>query len=369
MNFTFPVNEGIPEIEGDSDGEYPVHSPLWMVTQQPLLNSFVHSLERTREMMLKDPEADHLLRFSRKNILAVKASFSEMIRQGEERLHKLCELLCATYLSSVQLQSVVIGEVTTTKERFTLTQNISVQDLYSTTDLDLGTRQLQKLKFSDGKEWSGAALVANVVEYQPLETNTFGIHKLVSRIKAEEELWNKVVDEIFNLDSLVRRDKQFRHLSRYVKDVFGLKIITGTLPDVSRIHQELETVRWDEEVLAKLTIPYRDGTRSLGFIETKNYLGQNDRKKSGWEALKSVVQWWDKVIEIQVQPLSKFMREREFLTRESHSGFKSKREEIRNQVAEQIPHFKFFRDLLRWLFQNGADCPPNFPGVQVVVEE
>jgi hypothetical protein len=60
-----------------------------------------------------------------------------MIRRGEESLHRLCELFCSSFLSAYQLQSVVIGEVPTSGERFTLTQIISPQDLYSTIDLDL----------------------------------------------------------------------------------------------------------------------------------------------------------------------------------------------------------------------------------------
>ena len=91
-----------------------------------------------------------------------------MIRHGEEQLHKVCELLCETFLDSTYtLQSVVIGEVETTKERFTLVKSISPGDLYSQTDLDLGTRQLRRLRYHDGGAWSRASLVANVVEYQP----------------------------------------------------------------------------------------------------------------------------------------------------------------------------------------------------------
>jgi hypothetical protein len=52
-----------------------------------------------------------------------------MIRRGEESLHRLCELFCSSFLSAYQLQSVVIGEVPTSGERFTLTQIISPQDL------------------------------------------------------------------------------------------------------------------------------------------------------------------------------------------------------------------------------------------------
>ena len=56
-------------------------------------------------------------------------------------------------------------------------------------------------------------------------------------------------------------------------------------------------------------------------------------KASGWEAIKSVFQWWDTMIEVQVQPLANYQQERERLTRESHAGFKSRREALRNQIA------------------------------------
>ena len=118
-----------------------------------------------------------------------------------------------------------------------------------------------------------------------------------------------------------------------------------------------------------MAVPSREDTLGLNFLEVKNYLGPAERKRSGWEALKSVVRWWDTVFEIQVQPLSKFMREREFLTKESHSGFKSRRQEVRNKVAEQIPLFRFFRDLLRWVFINAHEPPPVFAGVSVIVRE
>ena len=54
--------------------------------------------------------------------------------------------------------------------------------------------------------------------------NEWGIHKFISRIKAEEQIWNKVVDSIFGFDQLVNADKQLRHLGGFVKDVFGVKV-------------------------------------------------------------------------------------------------------------------------------------------------
>ena len=93
----------------------------------------------------------HVFEFSRARLADVRTAFARMIRRGEEKLHRVCELLCDTFLDSTYtLQSVVIGEVETTKERFTLVKSISPGDLYSQTDLDLGNRQLRRLRYHDG---------------------------------------------------------------------------------------------------------------------------------------------------------------------------------------------------------------------------
>jgi hypothetical protein len=343
-------------------------SPLWMVSQEPLLNDLVVYLDTVREQLNREPHKEVQLLFSRQHLKKCRAAFDRMIRRGEENLHRLCEMLCDSLVGNYQLQSVVIGAVPTTGERFTLTQPISQRDLYSTIDLDLGNRQLRKLKYFDGASWVGPMLIANVVEYQPIEPNQYGVFKLISRIKAEEELWNKVVDEIFGLDSLVKRDKQLRHLSHYVKDIFGIKIVVGTAQDALVLHESLEKLRWDEDGLKKLEVEALDGADRLKFLETKNYL-QDHEKSSGWEAIKSVVMWNSRMFEIQIQPLANFWSEREHLTRESHAGFKSRREQIRQQVAEQIPLFRFYQNLLRWFFQNPESPAPVFSGVSLAITE
>lgn len=343
-------------------------SPLWMVSKAPALNDLVLYLEKARIVITANPGGKHQLTFSRAQLRQARADFDSMIRRGEEDLHKLCELFCASFLGNYQLQSVVIGEIPSSAERFTLTQILSAHDLYSTIDLDLGNRQLRKLQYFDGARWVVPSLVANMVEYQPTEPNTFEIHKIISRIKAEEELWNKVVDEIFTLDSLINQDKELRHLSPFVKDVFGVKIVVGAASDVLRLQKILETKEWDSRELSAIHLADGANRSSLEFLEVKNYLNSHE-KESGWEAMKSVVRWNEKTFEIQIQPLRNFWREREVLTRESHAGFKSRREEARNQVAEQVPLFRFFGSLVKWLVQTPDTPVPEFPGVSVLVTD
>jgi hypothetical protein len=348
----------------------PSTSPLWLVTNEPDVNELVGYLDAMRHRIEAAPGDTHVFEFSRVRLTGVRSAFARMIRRGEERLHRICELLCETYLGTeYSLQSVVIGEMETTKERFTLVKSLSPGELYSQTDLDLGSRQLKRLRYHDGAAWSRASLVANVVEYLPAEMNEWGVHKFISRIKAEEQIWNKVVDSIFGLDRLVRSDKQLRHLGGFVKDVFGVKAVVGDADGVRNLHDALRKLRWSPALLEKHGIPIGAKTSRLQFIEVKDYMARRGRKATGWEAIKSVFHWWDSTIEVQIQPLWNFHQEREALTRESHSGFKARREALRNQIAEAIPLFGFYRDLLRWLFLSPAEPAPAFEAVEIVVRD
>jgi hypothetical protein len=342
-------------------------SPLWLVANEPLVNDLVVYLDVMRRRIDAAPHRRHTFTFSRAKLGEVRSAFARMIRHGEERLHRFCELAGETFLDGrYALQSVAIGNVVTTQERFTLVQDITASDLYAQTDLDLGNRQVQRLRYFDGKRWSRATLVANVVEYQPEAINDWRVYKIISRIKAEEQIWNKVVDAIFGLDRLVQLDKQLRHLNRFVKDVFGVKIVVGDTDGVRRLHESLLALRWSPEALLRHGVPVQASTTELECLEVKDYTDPLDGlKASGWEAIKSVFQWWDTMIEVQVQPLANYQQERERLTRESHSGFKSRREALRNQIASSIPLFGFYRDLLKWLFLSPHTPAPLFESVTI----
>ncbi|HEX5690008.1 MAG TPA: hypothetical protein VFX76_08395, partial [Roseiflexaceae bacterium] len=307
----------------DNGHDPATRSPLWMVTAEPLLNEFVLDLQHIQHDLTNAPIGACEIRFSRARLESVRTAFSRMIRHGEQTLHQLSQLLCASLLNAYQVQSVVIGAVESTGERFTLSQSLDPTDVFSTTDIDLGNRQLNKLQFFDGNNWSRAALVANTVDYQPTEPNVLGIHRITTRIKAEEQIWNKVVDELFDLDRIVRNDKQLRHLSRYVKDILGVKIVVGETADAYKVQQALEMLTWPDEVLERFHVIPSASTKRLDWIEVKDYLQHGKQKQSGWEALKSVTRWSGRLIEIQIQPLRNFLHERELLTQESHVSFKA----------------------------------------------
>ncbi len=337
-----------------------------MVTREPLLNALVAYLAESRDQILENPDAHHKLVFSRANLNEVRAAFSRMICRGESRLHRLCRLLADTLFDhAYALQGVVIGELPATGDRFTLSKPLRERDLYVFTDLDLGNRLLADMRYRHGHDWTQPTLVANFVEYQPRAKGLSGVHKMISRIKAEEEIWNKVVDEIFDLDELIQRDKQLQRLSRYVKDVFGVKIVVGSEEEAQKLHAQLETIVFAANQLAEAEVPFLERTRTLRFIEVKNYLTNGRKKGSGWEAMKSVVEWFDKCFEIQIQPLPNYFLEREYLTRESHAAFKERRERVRDQIAERLPLVGFYRETLRFLFRSPDGPPPRLDNVEI----
>ncbi len=344
-------------------------SPLGMVSQDPVLNELVVLLQRLRVQHEEDPRKRLEFTFSRRHVEAARAAFDEMLRRGERGLHELCDLLADTLLEDYQLQSVVIGEVDGTGERFVLATDIDRSHLYDISDINFGNSQLEPLRFVRDEELRRASLVSNVVEYQATEPNRFAIYKILSRVKAEEEIWNKVVDEIFNLDAIVLRDKSLRHLSRFVKDVFGVKIVVGDKDAVYKLQKALATTEWPSENLGALQIESTEQARRFDFVEVKDYLGREHRKRSGWSAMKSVVRWREKTFEIQIQPLGNYLHERELLTRESHSSFKVRREQLRADIAERIPLFGFYLRLLRWLFIEPDAPPPRFGDAVVELKD
>ena len=341
-------------------------SPLWMVSQSPALNELVAMLQRSRRALTDDGGAGKLT-FSRAHVARARAEFAEMIRRGERDLHRLAGLLADTILGPHQMRSSVIGEIEESRERFTLSVDVSPDDVIGSTDLDLGNRVLARLAIADGRHWRRAHLVSNVVEYEAQEPNRLQAYRILTRIKAEEEIWNKATDEIFELDRIVLRDKQLRHLGRYVKDVFGIKIVVATRDDAYKAQQELASLAFDGDVLRRRELPVDDDHTGLRFIEVKDYMTRRSRKHSGWSAMKSVVQWGGRMFEIQVQPLSNFLHERERLTKESHASFKDTRERVRDEVASKVPLFSFYRSLLRWIFVEQTGDPPVHEGIEVVV--
>jgi hypothetical protein len=363
----------------DSSVRAQFESPLSMAVASPVLHRFISYLAEKKAEQEKNPKLHIKIELSREFITDVRESFRKNILDGERLLHMLAHLLAGNLIGGdFELHSNVIGVLPGDGSRpFHIRERMTNETLFSVTDIDLGNQLLNNFRYRQGEEWTPLKLSANFVEYLPAKGIVTGVNRLTSRVKAEQELWNKVTDEIFMLDDLVSRDKHLRQYSKYVKDIFGIKIVCDDDATCLRVHDELQSVTACNVDWGKLGLHENGDTISGGmdcsipllhFIETKDYLTcpTSEMKKTGWKALKSVVRWHNRLFEIQVQPLANYYLEIDHMAEQSHTSFKLSRDSLRDEVARRIPLYRFYRDLLKMLFLE-TDVSFNYENASVVI--
>lgn len=348
-------------------GFHPAGSPLFMAVHDPALHQFISYLAEKKAQQESNPGLHLHIELSRAFITRVRESFRQSILDGELHLHLMSHLLGGRLLDGeFELHSNVIGILPGGEKRpFLIRERIDRQTLFSQTDLDLGNQMLAKFRYRTNGTWHPLELSANFVEYLPLGRPRLGVNRITSRVKAEEDLWNKVTDEIFGLDRLVQRDKHLRQYSKYIKDIFGLKIVCESDEACLEVHESLAHLRPEDcnwsvvaDAMARGSLAREEDPdrHLLEFVETKNYLtcDPSQMKKTGWRALKSVVRWQKQLLEIQVQPLANYYQELDHMAGPSHHSFKLLRDSVREEITGRIPLYGFYRDLLKMLFLDSS---------------
>lgn len=359
-----------------------VQSPLSMAMDEPVLHRFIAYLAEKKAELERDPAQHIKIELQHELVASVRHSFRQNILAGEKHLHILAHMLAShLFDGEFELHSNVIGTLPDGNRPFLIRERITRETLFSQPDLDLGNHLLDNFRYQKDRAWLPLELSANFVEYIPRTTlplqNTSGVNRITSRVKAEEELWNKVTDELFRVDELVSRDKHFRQYSKYVKDIFGVKIVCDDEPMCIRVHERLKSIKADDP-LCRSWLPdsspdqkacsIANHNRLLEFVEVKDYLtcSPEKMKKTGWRALKSVVKWNDRLFELQVQPLANYYLELDHMAGPSHSSFKSARDRMREDLARQYPLYGFYRQLLKMLFL-GTESAFNCENASVAI--
>lgn len=359
-------SETASTLDTENDFRKQLQSPLLMAMHDPVLHQFITYLTDKKVEQEANPNSHLKLEISRAHIAGVRESFRQNIIEGERQLHALAHILASLLLGSeFDLHSNVIGVLPDGDRPFLIRERITQETLLSETDIDLGNTLISNFRYLKDEQWLPLQLSANFVEYLSSSPVESGVNRLTSRVKAEEELWNKVADEIFRIDQLVARDKHLRQYSKYVKDIFGIKVVCEDSRTCLAVAEQLQTLTVRDADLETLslvhTFPILDTVESqsdllLEFIETKNYLtcSPAEMKKTGWRAIKSVVRWHERLFEIQVQPLSNYYLELDHMAGPSHQSFKLSRDSMRDEVARRIPLYRFYRDLLKMLFMDSS---------------
>ena len=135
---------------------------------------------------------------------------------------------------------------------------------------------------------------------------------------------------MFDIDLIFKRDKIRNNMNNFITDVYGMKIV---LNQDQHVHPLIETI----EQWAPLEV-----------VEVKDYTG-NNRKESGFEALKLVTNYENQLIEVQIQSQRMFETERNSYTAK-HQTYKEYQMEQRRHLG--IDYTNLYQSLYKLLSTN-----------------
>ena len=313
-------------------------------------------LDMLRDADANGKTADELV-LSREEMGYVRGQWEEIVLRGEQKLHALASVLSEGLLRTENIQRVarvVAGqkeEVETTDSRIVIEEFISPEQLAHTTDYRLAAEIARRYMYRPHgeEEFSSIYPRASFLEFRPLELGEGSVAtRVITRVKANDAIWNKVTDALFDIDAVISRDKILNTKSKYVKDVFGIKILVGNTRDCYAVESQLDDMDLTP-VFPNHGQP--QALNQLELIERKDYLrGDGQKKKTGWEALKNVYRWGQHYFEIQIQTEANYFAEISDLSSTSHRTFEMQRRHLRWELETILPHYRDFRHLLRGIF-------------------
>ena len=300
-----------------------------------------------------------LLVIEDEDIRYARRSWQLAVLAGEHRLYDLATLLAWRLLGTKKIQLVARVLCSSRDEpelrRIVIEEVLSRADLKRYTDHTLASRIARRYRYRTSHRRPYDKLIhrASFLELRPLEAVPDAMAmRVLTRVKVDDQIWNKVCDALFEVDSLVARDKILNPLSKYIKDVFGIKALTTHDDGAYRIAEALSAMEFTDDEYEELGLSRGEESR-LHLLEEKDYLAlpKERKKKTGWEALKNVYSWQSQVFEMQIQTEANYHLETSDLSDTSHRTFDMRRRAFRQKLDEIIPHYKEYRSVLKILFK------------------
>lgn len=344
-------------------------SPLHLLVQDARTNQLFERLEDQLEGLriaatLGIPPP--ILKLHREELEYCRDSWEAAVLRGEQALHDVASLICRHLTGATQIEHVarvVMGlkeeDESPGAKRIVIEEHITREGLKRFTDYSLAQRIARRYRYREGHTQPFGVLYprASFLELWPLDSmEDAPTSRVLTRVKTNDQIWNKVCDALFEIDSLVQRDKILNSGSKYIKDVFGIKILTPRRVDSYTVQRILSETVFSEAELAAHNIA-EGAPRTLEMLEHKDYLAlaPDKKKRTGWEALKNVYRWGNEVIEVQIQTEANYFLEALHLTDTSHRTFEMQRRQMRRRLEEIVPHYREFRRLLKLLFRRDDD--------------
>ncbi len=310
-----------------------------------------------------------LLSIPKDEIAYCRDQWETGVLKGEHALYDLAALLVRRLSGSNRIQHVarvVVGpreeDESAGSARITIEEQLSRENLKRVTDYSLAHRIARHYQYRPRHDAPFGRLFARAsfLEMRPLSMGEdASATRVLTRVKVNDQIWNKVCDALFEIDGLVQRNKILNRRSKYVKDVFGVKILTPRKADSYRVDAVLNNMVFAPEEFQTIGSHYADNRHSLELIEHKDYLSlpADKKKRTGWEAIKNVYRWGDQIFEVQIQTEANYFLEVLDLTDTSHRTFEMQRRRTRHELEERIPHYADFRKVLKYVFRNDPARP------------
>jgi len=331
-----------------------------------LLASLSAHLEALRESTRTGLPAP-VLELDRSEIENCRETWEAGVLNGEHHLYDLATLLAHALTGSKRVQlvaRVVMGrkeeEEGPGSQRIVIEETITRENLKRVTDYSLAQRIARRYRYRASHDQPFGVLYprASFLELWPLSTTEDApATRVLTRVKTNDQIWNKVCDALFEVDDLVERDKILNSGSKYIKDVFGVKVLTPRRVDSYQVEAMLSDIVWTPRQLQQLGLPSDPSLLRIELVERKDYLGLPDEKKkrTGWEAIKNVYRWGTQLFEVQIQTEANYFLEALHLTDTSHRTFEMKRRQMRRALEKVVPHYSDYRRLLKLLFRREDD--------------
>lgn len=341
-------------------------SPLALLIRDERTNRLLESMA-TQVRALREAAAlgtePPVLELQRSEIDYCRDQWELGVLEGEHRLYDLATLMAwrITGTRRVELVArVLVGpkeeEESLQSPRIVIEERITREELKRVTDYSMAQRIARHYRYRPRYEDPFGKLYprASFLEMRPLDMADDAVAtRVMTRVKANEQIWNKVCDALFDIDSFVQRDKILNQRSKYIKDVFGVKILTPRRSDSYRVDAALRAMRFGRSEIEGLGLEWERDVEFLDLIEHKDYLAlpPEQKKRTGWEAIKNVYRWGTQVFEVQIQTEANYFLEVLDLTDTSHRTFEMQRRRMRWELEERIPHYRDMRRLLKFLFR------------------
>lgn len=331
-----------------------------------LLGSLARHLDALRQAAANDEDAP-VLRISRDDIESCRQTWERGVLAGEHRLYDFATVVAQALTGSKNIQlvaRVVMGqkeeEEAPGSTRIVIEEHITRENLKKVTDYSLSQRIARRYRYRASHDQPFGVLYprASFLELWPLDPQEEApATRVLTRVKTNDQIWNKVCDALFGIDALVARDKILNSGSKYIKDVFGVKVLTPRRADSYRVDEILSVITWTQRQLLEVGLHPEPALQRLEMLERKDYLSlpPEQKKRTGWEAIKNVYRWGGQVFEVQIQTEANYFLEALHLTDTSHRTFEMKRRQMRRELERVVPHYAEYRRLLKLLFRREDD--------------